>query len=278
MSLKDHIVWNNNCTPEEAGARYQAAAVQVPTDVNITMDVVEMDSKQNEFTHLVNRKFDECLGVSSDFLDFYYSQYESYDLVGSMFRSKQRGTKPSGAPWTLKGNSFLEFLLQNYMIRGQGQSAVFFQGDDLNRTQANMYVDNDRKSEIERYCAFEMTMTVSTEAAFCGFVYAKGLLIPNIRRKLNKVIAASIRSQEHFVEYQKGLRDWVKQLKEHVAFSDILVANAIQLDGTQAQVESWLEVVDSVSHCSWDQWRALANKVDLNINYLNAANEVVSVY
>lgn len=277
-SMKDEFVWNNGKTTEEAASRYTAAALKIPVDDNVTLDVVEMDKEQNAFTHMINRRFDELIGVSQEFLDIYYGLYEHYKLIGMEFTASLRWVKPSGAPWTLKGNSFLEFLLANYMIIGDGPQAVFFQGDDLSRTQANMRVCVTRKSLIERYCAFQMSMVFSKEAAFCGFVYAHGILVPNIRRKLNKIIAAPIRNREHFYQYQAGIRDWLRDINSGDRLGTVLQVNAQQLGQDVNMVESWLDCIDSVAHASWDQWSALARKVDLNIDYLDAAGGMQSVW
>nr|QOX06057.1 RNA-dependent RNA polymerase [Lentinula edodes beny-like virus 1] len=277
-SLKDEFVWNNGKTTEEAARRYTAAALRVPVDDNVTLDVVEMDKEQNGFTHMINRKFDELIGVSREFLDIYYGLYEHYKLVGMEFTASLQWVKPSGAPWTLKGNSFLEFLLANYIVVGDGPQAVFFQGDDLSRTQANMRVDVVRKSLVERYCAFVMSMVFSKEAAFCGFVYADGVLVPNVRRKLNKVIAAPIRSREHFYQYQAGIRDWLRDINRGDMLGTVLKVNAQQLGQDVGMVESWLDCIDSVAHASWEQWSSFAKKVDLNIDYLDAAGGMQSVW
>nr|BAS04359.1 polyprotein [Lentinula edodes ssRNA mycovirus] len=277
-SLKDEFVWNNGKTTKEAAGRYTAAALKIPVDDNVTLDVVEMDKEQNAFTHMINRQFDTLIGVSQEFLDVYYGLYEHYKLIGMEFTASLRWVKPSGAPWTLKGNSFLEFLLANYMVIGDGPQAVFFQGDDLSRTQANMRVDVVRKSLVERYCAFQMSMVFSKEAAFCGFVYASGMLVPNIRRKLNKVIAAPIRSREHFYEYQAGIRDWLRDINAEDALPQVLQVNAQQLGADVSLVESWLDCIDSVAHASWDQWVSFAEKVDLNIDYLDSAGGLQSVW
>nr|UTQ48852.1 replication-associated protein [Monilinia fructicola beny-like virus 1] len=277
-SLKDEFVWNNGITPAEAGSRYTAAALKVPTRENITMDVVEMDSKQNAFTHEINRHFDQLLGVSDDFLDIYYGLYSNYTLLGSMFSANLKWVKPSGAPWTLKGNTFLEFCIQNYIIKGDGPQAVFMQGDDLNRTQANMVVDVDAKSEIQRYCSFEMTMIRSEEASFCGYVYSSGMLVPNIRRKMNKIISAAIRNDKHFYQYQTGLRQWLKDLRSDKNFGDIIDCNMKEADCSREQIEGWLDCIDSVSHASWEQFRAMSHVVEKNIDYLNDAGYLTSVY
>jgi hypothetical protein len=276
--LKDNFIWNNGITPQEAAQRFTAAAIKVPVRSGVTLDVEEMDSKQNQFTHAINWEFDKLLGIDSDFLEMYYSLYKSYLLVSDMATVDLEWIKPSGAPWTLKGNTFLEFLFQNYVIQGEGPQAVFMQGDDLDRRQANLKVNEQRMHRVSLYCGFKMSAIYSETAEFCGYVYAFGILVPSIRRKLAKLIAAPIRGAEHFYQYAEGIRDWLKDLRGQEHFVDIIKINAEQSKVPESVIYDWLDCIDSTAHVSWEQWCSVAQQVKLEVLYLDEAGYANSVW
>jgi len=266
-SLKPNCVWNNGMTVEEAAERFVKASLKVPTPENVRLDAEEMDSKQNKFTHRINYEFDVLLKVNPIILDLYYSMYEEYLLMAQDCSVLLKGVKPSGAPWTLKGNSILMVLLSLWLITGEGPLAIFFQGDDVDRNQSAMKLHETRLRRLAIYCAFKMQTEFGDYAAFCGFVLINGQLVPNIRRKLIKLIGTSFRSYNHFTQVQQSLRDYMKALRG-LSMADIIEANAGIYGVSVEAAESWVEVIESLSHISKAQFEQAAMEVDINMKFL----------
>jgi len=277
-SLKDEFTWDNNLTPEEAAERYTRACMAVPVRSGVTLDVKEMDSKQNAFTHQINLEFDKLLCVKQDFAELYYSIYHNTPLVGKYSSSQQEWIKLSGAPWTLKGNTILEFLIQNYIVTGEGPQAVYMKGDDLDRRQANLKVDVDRKTMVSLYCGFQMEAIFSDTAEFCGYVYSNGVLCPSIRRKLNKVLGQGFKTEKHFYEYATSLRDWCLKLRSDMAYDDIIRVNAEQSGCPRSAVEDWFDVLESLCHVSYEDARQHMMERKEDIYYLSMKNNLRNVF
>jgi hypothetical protein len=65
QSLNDSTTWNNGLTIDEAAQRFSTAAQKVRSEMNVRLDAVEMDSKQNQFTHSIVAHFLRLLCVST---------------------------------------------------------------------------------------------------------------------------------------------------------------------------------------------------------------------
>jgi len=246
--------------------------------MNVRLDAVEMDSKQNEFTHEIVAHFLRLLCVSDDFVTLYFSMMEDYRATNSELDMFLKWVKASGEPFTLFGNSFLMTAMTLWLIEGDGPFALFTQGDDVDLNQANMMFNEDRLAQVALYCAFTMTCEWGYYAAFCGFVFINGLLVPNIRRKFIKILGMSCPSVKHFQTVQIAIRDWCDSIKNHVGFQDILQANADTYLQSVDTAEGWFDAINSLGHVSADQYESIAQVVPVNYNYLNASSEFTSIY
>jgi hypothetical protein len=278
QSLKEEAVWNNGVSIDEAAKRFGIAAAKVPSPMNVRIDAIEMDSKQNQFTHTIVAEFIKLLCVSDEFVELYFSMMQDYDMVCDAFKIHLQWVKCSGEPFTLFGNTFLMVSLTLWLIRGEGPYALFGQGDDVDLNQANMRVDTERRDDLALYCAFDMTMEWGEYAAFCGFIYKDGVLCPNIRRKFIKILGMTQPSTKHFQVVQQAIRDWTKSIKDHVAFSDILRLNAEVYGMSQDNIETLFEAIDSVGHISAKQYESIACTVPLSTDFISSSGYVNSNY
>jgi len=203
---------------------------------------------------------------------------EKYKVVAEDFNLFLDWVKPSGEPFTLYGNSFLMTALTLWLIEGEGPYALFTQGDDVDLNQANMKFHKSRLDQLALYCSFTMSVEWGMYAAFCGFVFIYGMLVPNIRRKLNKVIGMSCPTVEHFQTVQIAIRDWVDSVRRSMSYADIIRANADVYGVTEQTAQGWFDVISSIGHISAEQYREVAHKVELNVLFLNAQGDLVPVY
>jgi hypothetical protein len=272
-SLNESTVWNNGMSMDDVAQKFIKATLKVPVPENVRLDAVEMDSKQNEFTHAINMEFDRLLGVDSDFLELYYSLYADYRVINNNVEAKLQWVKPSGAPWTLKGNTMLMLNLCLWLIEGDGAMALFGQGDDVDRNQANMRINDSRMSELGLYCGFDMSMEWGDFAAFCGFVLCHGQLVPNIRRKLIKLSGMSFKSVKHFEEVQIGVREYTRELRSLLSFDDIIQINADTYGKSKADVYDWFDCIESIGHISALQFSSAVSRIDMNTKFLAQGSE-----
>jgi len=178
----------------------------------------------------------------------------------------------------LKNNSFLQTAIVLYVMDYKSEAAIFTQGDDLNLFAIEPSLLPERMAEINQFCGYALTVSESDVAAFCGFVQAEGILAPNIRRKLFKLMAASIRTATHFYQIQVSLRDWCVKLKQDPAFADVLRLNASTYSVDVPTAESWFDMIESLSHCSFEQYVSVAQEVPINIHYMSEDGALLSVY
>jgi len=277
-SLNDSTTWNNGLSIEEAAVRFSTAAQKVQTNMNVRLDAVEMDSKQNEFTHHIVASFLKLLCVSDEFTELYFSMMEDFEVTNPELKMFLKWVKASGEPFTLFGNSFLMTAMTLWLIEGEGDFALFTQGDDVDLNQANMSLNEDKLANVALYCDFVMSCDWGDYAAFCGYVYKNGLLCPNIRRKLIKLLGMSSPSVKHFQEVQDSIRVWCSDLKSHIGFSDILDLNATTYGVSRDTITNWFDCIESLGHVSAAQYLSVVTSVPLNFNYLNGHGFLESVY
>jgi len=208
----------------------------------------------------------------------YYDMIRSYTLKGEQFTAHLEWIMPSGMPWTLKNNSFLQTAIVLYVMDYKSDAAIFTQGDDLNLFAIEPKLLPERMAEINQFCGYALTVSESDVAAFCGFVQADGILAPNVRRKLFKLMAMSIRTAHHFYQVQVSLRDWCSKLKVDAAFADVLRLNAATYRVDIPTVEHWFDMIESLSHCNFDQYVSVAQEVPINIHYMSEDGSLLSVY
>lgn len=273
-SLKDEVVWNNQKTEEEAVKRFMTAAMKLPSFNGVTLDATEMDSMQNEFTHAIVYFFIKRFGVDDDFLGLYFSMSRDYRLVSDIVSAHLEHVKCSGEPWTGLGNWSLSMCMQCWLFEGDGPMAIFGQGDDARRNQANLRLNQDKLEQLKLFCGFEMSVLFSEFGDLCGFIFAYGLVVPSIRRKLSKLIGADFLSKQHFYDYQISLREWSDRVKFSSSFDDIIRINALNNGVNEHSVETWFETIESVGHLSHEQFCLKAVTVKKEYSYINGNRQL----
>jgi hypothetical protein len=273
-SLKEEVVWNNQKTEEEAVKRFMKAAMKLPSFNGVTLDATEMDSMQNHFTHAIVYFFIQRFGVDEDFLSLYFSMVVNYTLVSDIVVAHLEHVKCSGEPWTGLGNWSLSMCMQCWLFEGDGPIAIFGQGDDARRNQANLRINQDKVEQLKLFCGFEMSVIFSEYGDLCGFIFSHGLVVPSIRRKLSKLIGADFLSMQHFYDYQISLREWADRVKFSPAYEDIMRINAENNGVNEHTVETWFETIESVGHLTWEQFTSESTAVKKQFSYVNGSGHL----
>jgi len=205
---------------------------------NGIIDAVKMDSLQDAVTQYAEYLYYKKLGASDLYLSWYFRFRKDRKLQGSFAKAKSRTEKNSGEPKTFFGNDVLTRLFGNYMLRGKGPQIFLHAGDDGDKIQMCLEVDEERHNEIKKHCSLDFTFKIREVGEFCGSIVTPQGCFPNLRRKHEKLIAKKFRDYDHFTEYQKTLRDVIR------------VVNALGLENTRAATMK-------NSKCSWEETGAL---------------------
>lgn len=219
-------------------------------------DVEEADKAQNEFTQWIERTFWKCLGISEEFLDAYYRHRSGYKLISEITTSRARHAQTSGSPGTLDHTEIVTDVVSDYVVTSDGPVTVGGTGDDYCKVGMNLTFDEDRMDMIKSYYPVNIKNHIGTESEFCGLTITPKGLYPNLYRRLVKIGGARWRDYNHFTEYQKSLRDYMK-LVTKLGTTESVANTAV----TNKQSVEWADLVrysiDSWSHIDEKQWRAV---------------------
>jgi hypothetical protein len=178
-------------------------------------DYKKFDASQDEVTQYLERYYLKRLGVSEQFILFYFSFREKYTLLfGAGGKTKVKYTKTSGEPMTLSGNGRIAKVVINAVFRGAGPSVILYKGDDVDKMQLQIGLDREVYNKLLLYTNLDMVAIMADEGEFCGLVISRSGVFPNIARKLNKLCSARFRDYKHFCEYQTAIRDALGHIAE----------------------------------------------------------------
>nr|UUG74030.1 MAG: hypothetical protein [Hubei Beny-like virus 1] len=254
---KSHVLTDSHTSESDFIEKVTEQFQNLPgTALNGVTDGEMFDAQQNEFTQEIEKQFWLRLGVAENFLDMYYSFRKRYVMQATNVRGRAGCQKTSGEPGTLVNNGIVSKVLSNFIIRGEGPVGIVYKGDDFNKRQCNLTVNEDNKKIIEAVCPLKLKVNISEGSEFCGLIVANGYVFPSISRKLNKIMSHRFRDYKHFCEYQTSLRDFVKKM-EKLDPAKVIALNARVTKSTNFQVSVQYDAIISFSHISKEQFETV---------------------
>lgn len=266
-AAKDHYVFNNGMTEQQAQAAFQKAISMVPFPVICTFDGEEFDAGQNLFTQAIEYRVWEQLGINKFMLDWYYSFRQKYFLIAKQAMGVIEEIKTSGENGTLVNNSIVSAAICDFITTGKGPFAIFNQGDDVLKAQSGITIDEDKRAIIAMFCNMGIKLHIGPDTEACGYSYYYGNFVANIRRKFVKVTSHRFRNPEHFYEFQVGLRDYVRKQRQGNLWLTFAV-NAAQSNVKVQHVQEWFFALESMCHISWEQFISVARHTTDQTYYL----------
>lgn len=252
--LKPHVVYDNGIDESTLMNRVNALFLSLPyVCVNGVIDATACDSGQNQFTQLIERCILEKMGLSDEFLDWYYMLRERYVLKGAGVTATITGIKTSGEPATLLNNTILMAALMNYLVRGQGPCVIVIKGDDGLKRQANIVYKDELKTQLAKFLKMDFKVDIDVPITFCGYFLYDRFLMPDIVRKIIKILGHKFRDYEHFTEYQESLRDWILNVNR-LGVLNVCYVTSKAYDISLDQAENYFESIVSLSHINSKQF------------------------
>jgi hypothetical protein len=246
--LRSHAIYDNRLTPTEMKSRVANNLRKLPVAMSGVTDFTMFDSQQDQFTQEIERQFLHALGCSSEFIEFYYSFRCGYTIIGGAMKGRCRYEKTSGEPFTLMMNTVLSACLTNVLLRGEGPMMMAVKGDDGFKRQANLAIDRDAYSALERYTNLRIKLSLSNEAEFCGYAICDGAFVDSVFRKLHKLASHRFRDYKHFAEYQISLRDFVREFEVEGDAGFALACNAATYGKTMGEAVAAYDCLKSFAH------------------------------
>lgn len=223
---------------------------------NATTDGVTFDANQNVFTQEIEKCYWRKMGVSEEFLDHYYSFRKNYVVISTAAIGFAGTQKTSGEPGTLVNNGAVSKVLSDAIVRGEGPFVINYKGDDFNKRQLNLKVDEEMQAKVNAACALQLRVHIGKTAEFCGLLFAHGTLFPSIPRKLNKIHAHRFKDYNHFCQYQTALRDWVQRIA-NMDEMQVVGHNSDHYLSDYREMNLALDVIKSVAHIDEEQFKSL---------------------
>lgn len=217
-------------------------------------DQEKFDSNQDENTQYLEWYYWYKLGVNAKFLDVFYDSRRNYTIYGRYAVAKPKYEKTSGGPETLVNNGVVAKVTSNWVIRGKGPMVVMSKGDDFNKSQLDLHIDETAMAQLKTWSPLRFTVKISDNGEFCGYLVTSSGLIPNPIRRVWKIMGCRWRNYKHFCEYQKSLRDYVRMIKS-VGKMKCIVGCMMTYKVTTQEAEAAIEYIESVSHLSEEQWK-----------------------
>ena len=212
-NLRPHVVIDSGKAPSQFCKEVvDTANIVVESKQSAVTDQEEFDSNQNQFTQLIERNVWEMLGISTDFLDLYFSNRRNISINGVATSGEIKTAQTSGQPLTLASNGIVAAATHNYCVR-RVQPAVFvFKGDDVYEQSIGVAADEEAIREIKSQCSLNPRVSIGG-GDFCGFVGTSDSFVPSLPRLVLKILAHPFRSYLHFCEYQNSLRDTLNTIR-----------------------------------------------------------------
>jgi len=245
-------------------------------------DAVMFDSNQNEWTQYLERRYWSRIGISEIFLDHYYSFRHHYKMLGANFSAKPTFEKTSGEPGTLTNNGNVSKVLSNAIVRGEGPCVLMSKGDDFDKYQLNLYVDKDAQETINKFCPLRLKVKIADAGEFCGYTITQDGFLPNLVRRVYKILGCRWRDYKHFCCYQESLRDYVDVVKQ-VGLNKAISAAMSNFGCSQAEAEYCYYFIESMAHINETQWlqtvtrHTVTPSIPVVGDGLNAKNVVMHV-
>lgn len=227
--------------------------------LNATTDGVTFDANQNRFTQEIEKTYWLRMGVSQEFLDHYYSFRSKYKVISTVALGFAGTQKTSGEPGTLVNNGIVSKITSNFIVRGEGPCCVIYKGDDFNKRQLNLKINQDNKTRLEAACSLGLRITIADTSEFCGLMFSSGTLFPSIPRKLNKLSAHRFRDYKHFCEYQCSLRDWISLIARNDEMH-IVAHNSNHYKTDFTEMQAALDTIKSFAHIDFEQFKTTFKK------------------
>lgn len=258
MNLLPGIIYDNLKTEEELSRQVLDAVGALPYGVkSYTTDVAEMDAMQDAFTQYLEQLMIERLGFSGLWVQKYYERRRDYKIIARGVAMATGTTeKTSGEPGTLLFNSVLSAMLSNYILRGRGEFAMVIKGDDNNKWQLGLHVDEGRYAQLKAVCRYRM-VAFTGQAEFCGKVVNPDGMYTSTERMVSKIVMKAMKTAQHFYDVQAAIRDRIRLVS--AAGTEKTLAATAKVHGiSYEQARSNYDALISFSHLKLTQYEQVA--------------------
>jgi len=261
-SAREHLHLDTYMRPEVFLRGLQDSVRKLPTSAQCAiLDSTEFDAGQGPVTVAAEKHFRRFMGVNKDWMDDYYQIREPTRLFfPGLLKGRTSGQKGSGFPDTYLGNTTLTEIMGTDVFEGIGPQVVAVKGDDYAKWQSQIKVRQsavDFWNTMTNIKAHWMMFGPGGGGEFCGYILGTHTIAPSLQRMALKAVCKRIDSREKFLEYQQSLRDKLKQIRT-LGIQDIIEANASAGEGNVGDNENYWAFLTSLSHVSWDDYKARA--------------------
>jgi hypothetical protein len=266
-SLKSNVIYDNRMTPEELIYKVNQLNKKInPHADNVVTDYTEYDKKQNAFTQEMEKQLWKLMGFSEYVIELYYSFRKNYLIFSKFMSALVKRAKPSGEPLTLVNNSQLNGQLTHFLVKGEGWFYIVIKGDDGWKRQLNLKVIYERLKLIQKYVNMDIKISFEEGIEFCGCLVTKAGLVPNLLRKLYKLLGHSFRDYKHFTEYQISLRDSLR-VYNVIGINHLVDCNKKFLQCSRERVMNILYALQSYAHIDENQFMDSTREYVINYGY-----------
>jgi hypothetical protein len=251
-SLKPDVFYDSYEPASAFKDRLSKAVQALPAGVQYgIVDGEEFDAGQTHGTMVAEMIHRRLSSINEQFVQSYYRIRQPGRFVFSgICGGRTDYEKGSGFSDTLLGNTTLEQMVGHNAILGEGPRVLALKGDDFLKVQFNLRRNDDFVKKLERYSNLKLKVDISTKGGeFIGCTIGKEGMYTSIPRVALKAVGASFRSYKHFTEYQKSLREAIKEMKDQ-GLTETMIANAASMNISISTVETCFAIAESISHCN----------------------------
>lgn len=221
-------------------------------------DATEFDASQGPATRTLVAEYLITIGFPKDFVLMFLNTLDGVTIVANGITS---GTnkQTSGNLWTLFINSTIVKLIKNYITRNDGVRFLVYKGDDSLMIGFGLGEIETRVKRVKEVLGLQFKSEVLDYGEFCGQLITKDGMMPNLYRKLVKLVSHRYVNVAHWQEYQQSLHDYLVYV-ETVGLNSVIKATALLLDLSFDQATEIYHVLKSFRSISAEQFLEIAHE------------------
>lgn len=266
-ALKPEHIYDSYISEEQLQYRFNQAREKVIAGQTATTDGKEFDGGQGWHSKFCEQLKWGYFWDNKGSLDKYFQHVRTdWKLISyGLAMATIKDAKASGLPDTKDGNSTVTEVYSNVILQGKGPQVTATKGDDYTRNQAVLRVNEKQLKLVNTYTNIGFKVVLG-DSEFCGKIMTPRGMYANPVRTFRKAFAYRARDYQQWAQYQIALRDAVKMWRAQ-GWESVITENAqAQHKGpdrgpAREYVRSCMEVVDSMSHISKEQWEQVVRPI-----------------
>jgi len=199
----------------------------------INSDLGQADSGHTECTVYLKNGYWKRLGFSTEVLDYVRAASTNSTIVSQGISATTKNELTSGELLTKEDNEVQQEVIGNFVLEGSGPLVWGGSGDDFNKIQGGLHVNERRLGWVATWANFKIVLTKDECVDFCGMLFDSDGVGLNLAMKTLRVLSRHSKDDDDLAEYQTSLKEYIHLVQK------IGVNKCIEM--TRRNYSSWID-------------------------------------